>query len=112
MFIALWFFSKKNKKDFAFTIYTGSKNIVILGKIELYFKRCNFFNNGTVIFLCLYFIFSFIFLMFIFERDRQSSSRGQTDREGDTDSDAGSGLRAVSTEPDAGLKLRDCEITT
>ena len=35
---------------------------------------------------------------------------GQREREGDTESEAGSRLRAVSTEPDAGLELTDCEI--
>ena len=34
------------------------------------------------------------------------------EREGDTESEAGSGLRAVSTEPDAGLELTDREIVT
>ena len=37
---------------------------------------------------------------------------GGAEREGDTESEAGSGLRAVSTEPDAGLKLTDREIMT
>ena len=31
-------------------------------------------------------------------------------REGDTESEAGSGLRAVSTEPDAGLELTNGEM--
>ena len=39
-------------------------------------------------------------------------SRGGAEREGDTESEAGSGFPAVSTEPDAGLKLTDCEIMT
>ena len=39
-------------------------------------------------------------------------SRGEAQREGDTESEAGSRLRAVSTEPDAGLELADHEITT
>ena len=39
---------------------------------------------------------------------RESASEG----EGDTESEAGSGLRAVSTEPDAGLKPMNCEIMT
>ena len=39
-------------------------------------------------------------------------SRGGTEREGDTESEAGSRLRAVSTEPDAGLELMNGEITT
>ena len=38
------------------------------------------------------------------------SGGGQRERE--TESEAGSRLRAVSTEPDAGLKLTDCEIMT
>ena len=50
--------------------------------------------------------------MFIFERERQSVNRGGAEREGDTESDAGSRLRAVSTGPDTGLDLTDCEITT
>ena len=33
-------------------------------------------------------------------------------REGDTESEAGSRLRAVSTEPDAGLELTSREILT
>ena len=47
--------------------------------------------------------------MFIFERERErkgerkSVRRGGAEREGDTESESGSGLRAVSTEPDTGL---------
>ena len=47
---------------------------------------------------------------FIFERD--SVSRGGTEREGDTESETGSRLRAVSTEPDAGLEPTNSEIMT
>ena len=36
---------------------------------------------------------------------------GGAEREGDTESKAGSKFWAVSTEPDAGLELTDCEIT-
>ena len=39
-------------------------------------------------------------------------SRGRAESEGDTESEAGSRLRAVSTEPDAGLKLVNREIMT
>ena len=39
-------------------------------------------------------------------------SEGWAEREGDTVFEAGSRLRAVSTEPDAGLKLLDREIMT
>ena len=49
---------------------------------------------------------------FIFERQRDSMSGGGAEREGDTESKAGSRLRAVSTEPDAGLELTACEIMT
>ena len=37
---------------------------------------------------------------------------GEAEREGDAESEAGSRLRAVSTEPDAGLELVNCEIMT
>ena len=39
-------------------------------------------------------------------------SRGGEEREGDTESETGSRLWAISTEPDAGLKLTDLEIMT
>ena len=39
-------------------------------------------------------------------------SRGGADREGDTELEAGSRLRAVGTEPDAGLELTNGEIMT
>ena len=58
--------------------------------------------------------FLIFFLMFIYfgDRERQSMNGGGAEREGDTESEAGSRLRAVSTEPDAGLDLTDCEIMT
>ena len=39
-------------------------------------------------------------------------SGGGAEREGDTESEAGSGLRAVGTEPDAGLEPTDRKIVT
>ena len=36
----------------------------------------------------------------------------QRERQGDTESEAGSRLRAVSTEPDMGLKLTNHELMT
>ena len=39
-------------------------------------------------------------------------NRGGAEREGDTESEIGSRLRAVSTEPDMGLKLMNCAIVT
>ena len=39
-------------------------------------------------------------------------SWGGVEREGDRESEAGSRLRAVGTEPDAGLELMDCEVMT
>ena len=52
--------------------------------------------------------------MFIYfwDRERQSMNGGRVEREGDTESEAGSRLRAVSTEPDAGLEPTNREITT
>ena len=39
-------------------------------------------------------------------------SRGGAEREGNTELEAGSRLRAVCTEPDAGLELTNREIMT
>ena len=39
-------------------------------------------------------------------------NEGGSEREGDTESETGSRVWAVSTEPDAGLKLTDREIMT
>ena len=50
--------------------------------------------------------------MFIFKGERQSMRGGGAEREGDTASEAGSGLWAVSAEPDAGLELMSGEIVT
>ena len=50
--------------------------------------------------------------MFIFKREGDNASGGGSETEGDTESEAGSRLRAVSTEPDAGLELTDGETTT
>ena len=46
------------------------------------------------------------------ERETEHEWRRGREREGDTESEAGSRLRAVSTEPDAGLEPTDCEIMT
>ena len=46
------------------------------------------------------------------ERQRQSVSELGAEREGDTESEGGSRLRAVSTDPDAGLELMNHEIMT
>ena len=54
----------------------------------------------------------FFFNIYLFLRERQSVSRGGVEREADTESQAGSRPWAVSTEPDVGLELKDCEITT
>ena len=43
---------------------------------------------------------------------RERMCGGEAEREGDTESEAGSRLRAVSTEPDAGLELTSHEIMT
>ena len=50
--------------------------------------------------------------LFLFETERDRACTGEGQREGDTESETGSRLRAVSTEPDAGLELTDREIMT
>ena len=46
--------------------------------------------------------------------ERQNTIRGgaEREREGNTESEAGSRLRAVNTEPDAGLQLTNREFIT
>ena len=56
--------------------------------------------------------FFFNVYLFFGDRERQSMNGGGAEREGDTESEAGSGLRAISPEPDAGLELTDREIVT
>ena len=51
-------------------------------------------------------------MLFRSERERERVSRGGAEREGDTESEAGSRLQAMSTEPDVGLELTNCEIMT
>ena len=51
------------------------------------------------------------YVLFIFE-SKSISREGQRQREGDTESVAGSRLRAVSTDPNSGPELTDCEIVT
>ena len=53
-----------------------------------------------------------MFIHFLRDRERQSMSREGTEREGDTESEASPRHWAVSTVPDAGLELTDCEIMT
>ena len=45
-------------------------------------------------------------------RERQSVGGGGAEKEGDTESKAGPRLQAVSTEPNRGLELTNCEIMT
>ena len=53
-----------------------------------------------------------MFILVLRERERQSGSGGGAKREGDVECEAGSRLRAVSTEPDVGLELTNCEVIT
>ena len=51
--------------------------------------------------------------LFIFDTERDTEHEWRMGRrEGDTVFEAGSRLRAISTEPDVGLKLSDREIIT
>ena len=57
-------------------------------------------------------MFCFVFVFRERERETEHEQGEGAEREEDTEADAGSRLRAVSTEPDAGLKLVNHEITT
>ena len=61
-----------------------------------------------------HFIFKNFFstIIYFWDRERQSMNGGGAEREGDTELEAGSRLRAISTEPNAGLELTNCEIMT
>ena len=49
---------------------------------------------------------------YLFLRETEHEPGRGREREGGTESEAGSGLRAVSVEPDLGLKLTDRETVT
>ena len=67
-------------------------------------------------YLCMYICMYVCIYLFLREREREreraSATGGEAEREGDIESKAGSRLLAVSTEPHAGLKLRNSEIMT
>ena len=57
--------------------------------------------------------FLFFLNVFIFERESETGHKwGGEEREGETESETDSRLRAVNTEPDAGLEPTSCEIMT
>ena len=78
-------------------------------------ERINW-KEGIEEFFFFFFFLTFIHLLFLRERGRERENTqagdGQREREGDTESKASSRLRAVSTEPHAGLELTDQEIMT
>ena len=53
----------------------------------------------------------FLLMFFLISEGEREHEQGKG-REGDTEFEAGSRLRAVSTEPDAGLELMNWEIMT
>ena len=60
-----------------------------------------------------FWVFKFLFIYFWErERERETARVGKVQRQGDTESEAGSRIWAISTEPDAGLKLTDRDIMT
>ena len=61
----------------------------------------------------LYFVLKkLLVFIYFWERKESEQGKGQREREGDTESEAGPRLQAVSTGPDAGLKLTNREIMT
>ena len=49
---------------------------------------------------------------YLFLKERETEHEQWRSREEDIEFEAGSRLKAVSTEPDAGLELTNCEIMT
>ena len=69
-------------------------------------------GGERIVNLYYYYFFNLHLFLRERERERESENRGGTEREGDAESEAGSRLRAVSTEPDAGLEPTNREIMT
>ena len=63
-------------------------------------------------FVCLFVCLLLFFNVYLFLREKETEHKKGRDREGDTEPEAGSRLRAVSTEPDAGLEITNREIMT
>ena len=84
-------------------------------------RPCPLVDLGTLSCLWVYYLakillkimlfLSFFFFNLYFERETECE-QGRSRGEGDTESEAGSRPRAVSTEPDVGLKPTNCEILT
>ena len=70
-------------------------------------KGIYFFLNMKILFI----FYFFTVCLFLREIDTECEWVG-AEREGGTESEAGFRLRAVRTEPDAGLELTSCEIMT
>ena len=56
--------------------------------------------------------FKFFFNVYLFLRHRDRARAGEGQRARHTESEAGSRLWALSTQPDTGLELTNCKITT
>ena len=73
-------------------------------------------ESSLLKFVCLFLtlVLEFFLNVYLLFRDRetQSLSRGGVERGGDIESEAGPRLQAVSTEPDTGLELMNCETMT
>ena len=85
-------------------VYFAYKSLILYMIYKYLLSSCGFFSH----FLFLNFFFSTF--IYFWDRERQSMNGGGSEREGDTESETGSRLRAVSTEPDAGLEPTDCKI--
>ena len=79
-----------------------SNNVSVKTSFDKFFRR----EDVVLLYFLTY------FNVYLLLRDRARVGEGQREREGDTESEAGSRLRAVSTEPDAGLEPTNCEIVT
>ena len=90
-------------KIILFNIFYQISNILSFCRLDL-----------AIIFVGLYSFFKLknFFDVSLFLRERENISRGGAERERETESEAGSRLRAINTEPDAGLELMNHETMT
>ena len=105
---------KNERRHFYLFANMSIKNIFAL----IFFLLCFFgrfswkyIDSVTYLHKLCFKIFFNVYLL-LRDRETQSVSRGGVERGGDIESEVGSRLWAVSTEPDAALKLTNCEIMT
>ena len=96
MVSAIWLFASWDQGRFSLSLAQASAHTEL--SIHLFQCEAAFYQTA------FYFLKNFK-CFYLFLRERQNEWERGREREGDTEAEAGSGLWAVSTEPDVGLEL-------